>query len=197
MRDPLPLATIHDAILEFLRHRTDAVLFGAQAVNAYVDEPRMTQDVDVLSSSAAQLADLIREHLAKTFHIAVRVRAVADGNGYRVFQLREPKNRHLAEVRQLDVFPPTNLINDIRVPTPEELIAQKVITLTRRRNQPKSGTDWRDVAMLLRVFPQLKEDGGAVHTRLTAASADAATMATWREFVKIDLADEADEDAGF
>jgi hypothetical protein len=52
MREPLPLATIQDAVLEFLRGRTDAVLFGAQAVNAYVDEPRMTQDADILSSRA-------------------------------------------------------------------------------------------------------------------------------------------------
>jgi hypothetical protein len=35
MREPLPLATIHDAVLEFLRGRTDAMLFGAHAVNAY------------------------------------------------------------------------------------------------------------------------------------------------------------------
>jgi len=43
MRESLPLATIHDAVLEFLRGRDDAVLYGAQAVNAYVYEPRMTQ----------------------------------------------------------------------------------------------------------------------------------------------------------
>jgi hypothetical protein len=49
MREPLPLATIHDAILEFLQGRDDAVVFGAQAVNAYVGEPRMTQGVDLLS----------------------------------------------------------------------------------------------------------------------------------------------------
>ena len=41
-REPLPLATIHDAVLDFLRGRDDAVLYGAQAVNAYVDESRMT-----------------------------------------------------------------------------------------------------------------------------------------------------------
>jgi hypothetical protein len=41
MREPLPLATIQDALLEFLRGRDDAVLFGAHAVNAYVEEPRM------------------------------------------------------------------------------------------------------------------------------------------------------------
>jgi hypothetical protein len=50
MREPLPLARIHDAVFEFLRGRTDAVVFGAQAVNAYVSEPRMTQDVDILST---------------------------------------------------------------------------------------------------------------------------------------------------
>ena len=38
MREQLPLATIHDAVLEFLRGRDDAVVFGAQAVNAYVGE---------------------------------------------------------------------------------------------------------------------------------------------------------------
>ena len=47
-REPLPLATIQSAVLEFLRGRKDAVLFGAQAVNAYVREPRMIQDVDLL-----------------------------------------------------------------------------------------------------------------------------------------------------
>ena len=42
----LPLATIHGVVLEFLRGRVDAAIFGAQAVNAYVDNSRMTQAVD-------------------------------------------------------------------------------------------------------------------------------------------------------
>lgn len=46
MREPLPLANLHEAILEFLRNRNDIVLFGAHAVNAYVNEPRMTADDD-------------------------------------------------------------------------------------------------------------------------------------------------------
>jgi hypothetical protein len=41
MREPLPLATLQNAVLEFLRDRDDVVVFGAQAVNAYVDEPRI------------------------------------------------------------------------------------------------------------------------------------------------------------
>jgi hypothetical protein len=55
IREPLPLATIHGAILNFLRNRADAVLFDAQAVNAYVDEPKMTQNVDILSTRGATL----------------------------------------------------------------------------------------------------------------------------------------------
>jgi hypothetical protein len=83
MREPLPLATIHDAVLDLLRGRDDAVLYGAQAVNAYVDESRMTQDVNILSPCAAELAQEIREYLHRRFQIAVRVRNVRGRNGDR------------------------------------------------------------------------------------------------------------------
>jgi hypothetical protein len=56
MGESLPLATLQQAVLEFLRGRDDAVVFGAQAVNAYVDEPRMTQDLNLLSPRAEALA---------------------------------------------------------------------------------------------------------------------------------------------
>ena len=36
MHEPLPLATRHEAVLEFLRGRDDVVIFGAQAVAAIV-----------------------------------------------------------------------------------------------------------------------------------------------------------------
>src|SRR5437660_9720453 len=95
MGEPLPLATIHDAVLEFLRGRKDAVLQGAQAVNAYVDESRMTQDVDIASPRAAELAEELRQYLDQRFHIAVRVSSAKDGVGYRIYQVRKPENRHL------------------------------------------------------------------------------------------------------
>jgi hypothetical protein len=41
MSEPLPLATIHEAVLGFVRGRDVVVVFGATAVNAYVSEPRM------------------------------------------------------------------------------------------------------------------------------------------------------------
>src|SRR5438093_2660021 len=85
MSEPLPLATIQNAVLEFLRGRDDAVVYGAQAVNAYVDEPRMTQEIDLLSSRAEELAQELRDYLRDRFRIAVRVRQVGEGRGYRLF----------------------------------------------------------------------------------------------------------------
>lgn len=199
MREPLPLAQIQEALLEFLHHRDDAALFGAQAVNAYVDEPRMTQDVDILSTRAAEMAEELRKHLADQFHIAVRVRVVADGRGFRVFQLREPKNRHLADVRQVATLPPTQLIADVRVPVPEELIAQKMIAMTRRRGQAKSDTDRRDVKVMLLAFPALKRAVGAVCERLTIAGAEADVMEAWEQIVQTDIIpglDEGEEEGG-
>src|SRR2546421_7959884 len=99
MREQLPLATIHEAVLEFLRGRNDAVVFGAQAVNAYVDEPRMTQDIDILSPRAKELAAEICAHLRQEFHVAVRIREVAGGRGFRVFQARKTGARHLVDIR--------------------------------------------------------------------------------------------------
>src|SRR5213078_1113385 len=99
MREPLPLATIHEAVLEFLRGRDDVVVFGAPAVNAYVSEPRMTQDIDLMSTRAAELAEELREHLSERFHIAVRVRVIGAGKGFRLFQIQQPRNRHLVDVR--------------------------------------------------------------------------------------------------
>ncbi len=196
MREPLPLAQIQDAVLDFLRNRPDVVLFGAQAVNAYVDEPRMTQDVDILCVRAEEFSEEIRQHLAAKFHIAVRVRIVADGKGYRVYQMREPKNRHLADVRKVETLPPTQLIGDVLVPLPEELIAQKVISYVGRRGQPKSDTDLRDIKLLLLTYPSLMQESGLVRDRLIAATSTAAVLDQWRDFANMQLSAESD-DAGY
>jgi len=195
MREPLPLATIHDAVLVFLRGVDDAVLVGAQAVNAYVDEPRMTQDVDIASPRAAELAEQIREHLAARFQIAVRVREVAQGRGFRIYQVQKPKNRHLVDLRPVPALPPARRVEGVLVLTPEELIASKVIAFHRRRGMPKSGTDWRDLALLLLVFPQLKTSRGPVRDCLEAAGADQAVFAAWDDVVLQEIRpEEQDED---
>ena len=119
MREPLPLAQIQEAVLEFLREREDVVLFGAQAVNAYVGEPRMTQDIDLLSTRAKDLADELREHLSQQFHIAVRVREVGAGKGFRLYQVQKTGSRwHLVDLRSVEDLPETILIEHIKVLSP-------------------------------------------------------------------------------
>ena len=176
MNESLPLATIQEAVLEFLRGREDAVVFGAQAVNAYVPEPRMSQDIDLLSPRAAELAEEIRTYLSDRFHIAIRVREVADGRGFRLYQVQKSGNRHLVDIRLVASLPPSQRISQVLVASPEELIALKVIAYYQRRGQPKSGTDWRDIAMLLLAFPDLKQSGGLVMERLKAENADEGVM---------------------
>jgi hypothetical protein len=197
MRDPLPLATIHDAILDFLRGRDDVVIFGAQAVNAYVDEPRMTQDVDVLSTTAADFAEELRAHIAGKFGIALRVRTIGAGKAYRIYQIREAGNRRLAHVRQVvAVLPPTRNFGGIRVPVPEELIAQKVVSFALRAAQPKGDTDRRDLKVLLLAHPTLKTDTGPVRERLLANSAPPVAMQAWSEFVALRI-EQPNEDDDF
>ena len=187
MNESLPLATIQEAVLEFLRGREDAVVFGAQAVNAYVPEPRMSQDIDLLSPRAAELAEELRVHLSDRFHIAVRVREVAEGHGFRLYQIQKSGNRHLVDIRLVSTLPPSRRIAEVLVASPEELIALKVIAYHLRRGQPKSGTDWRDIAMLLLVFPALKQESGLVAERLKAEHADEETMKLWRELVNQEI----------
>jgi nucleotidyltransferase AbiEii toxin of type IV toxin-antitoxin system len=195
MREPLPLATIHDAVLEFLRGRDDVVVFGATAVNAYVDEPRMTQDIDLMSTRAQELAEELREYLVERFHIAVRVRIVRGDKGYRLFQMQKAGNRHLVDVRPVAALPESQTIEDIRVLTPPELIAYKVISYNARRGKPKAGTDWRDLAMLLLTFPKLKTESGPVSEKLRSVAATEEVMKEWRNLVsqKISLPDDDDE----
>src|SRR6266852_1184081 len=193
MREQLPLATIHDAVLEFLRGRDDAVMFGAQAVNAYVGEPRMSQDIDLVSTRATELAEELRDYLAERFHIAVRVRVIGAGKGYRLFQIQKPRNRHLVDVRAAESLPHAERIEDVLVMSPPELIANKVIAYHARRGQPKAGTDWRDLAMLLLTFPELKQEQGAVSEALKSIGVKDDMMETWRELVAQELIDGDDE----
>jgi len=196
MREPLPLATVHEAVLEFVRGRDDVVVFGATAVNAYVSEPRMTQDIDLMSTRAAELAQELRDFLSDRFHIAVRVRVIGDGKGFRIFQVRKEGNRHLVDLRPIETLPQAELIDGVRVVTAAELIARKVISLHSRRGQPKSGTDWRDVAMLLLTFPNLKAESGPVSEILSLLGATEEEMKTWNEVVHQEIS-KPDDDAEF
>jgi hypothetical protein len=169
MRDPLPLAAVHDVVLEFLRDRHDAVLFGAEELRRRLDE---------------------------RLHIAVRVRTVREGLGYRLYQVRKEGNRHLADVRPARSRPPAERIERVLVMAPAELIASKVMASVARRGKPKSFTDLRDLAVLLLRFPELKTEGGPVRARLEAAGAAPDVLSAWDELVAQQIIEE-DEDEEF
>ena len=194
MREPHPLAVIHDAVLEFLRGRDDAVLYGAQAVNAYVKQSRMTQDVDIASTRAKELAEELRKFLNEKFHIAVRTRKVRDGLGYRIYQVRKQENRHLVDLRPVEALPPAQRVKKVLVVTPPELIANKVMSIASRGHKPKGLIDKADLYRLLLTFPDLKQVDGPVAERLRAANASAEVMAAWRDLVAEEILPEDEDD---
>lgn len=196
MHEPLPLSKIQEAVLEFLQGRDDAVLFGAQAVNAYVDEPRATQDVGIISTRAKELAEELREDLGVRFHIAVRTREIKD-KGFRIYQVRNEGNRHLVDVRIETRLPESATIEDISILTPVELIISKVLSYESRRGKPKAGTDWRDLGMLLVRFPELKMAEGEVTKLLRERDASEFAVNFWHEIVEQDLTVDEDDDLSF
>jgi hypothetical protein len=188
----LPLATIFREVLQFLATREDAVVFGAHAVNAYCEPERMTADIDILSTRAADLASDVQRLLSERFRIAARVREIGSG-GFRVFQIRKPKNRHLVDVRQVAQLPLFRQIAGIRVIAPSDLAAMKAISIAARKGQEKGLSDTLDLHRLLRAFPDLRALDGPVPERLHALGADSAALEAWREVATTQLdVDDAD-----
>ncbi len=193
MKEELPLATLQGAVMRFLAGREDAALFGAQAVNAYVGIARMSEDVDVLSTSAETLAEQIRAELARVFHIAVRTRIVVPATGFRVYQVRTPKNRHLVDVRQIEALPAHRVLGGVRVVEPHVLLAQKVISMVARKGRPKAATDLADAQRLLLSCPELRPTEGPVLSALSDLGAAPEAIARWHELSASPLLDDEDE----
>ncbi len=176
-----------------LAERPDAVVHGAHAVNAYAATERMTQDIDVLCTQAANLAEAVRARLAERFHLAVRVREVVPATGYRVYQLRDAGNRHLVDVRGVAELPGHVDIGGVSVVELPELMVMKSRALAARRNREKGLSDRLDLHRLLNAHPELREPDGVVARRL-AAPADKAALEAWREVVAERVEPDAEED---
>jgi hypothetical protein len=192
--EALPLASIFRAIFTFLTTRSDVVLFGAHAVNAYCEPERMTPRVDLMSTNAAELADTLCTQLAATFHIAVRVREVTPGVGYRIYQVQKPKNRHLVDLRQVAELPPHEPREGVMTTAPLELVVMKTISMADRRAREKGLSDRLDLHRLLHAFPALKADEGPVMARLREVAAPEAALIAWREIVRERLEPDDDSD---
>ncbi|MEM6459875.1 MAG: hypothetical protein AAF710_10855 [Planctomycetota bacterium] len=179
MHEPLPVATIQAAVFEFLRDRRDCAVFGSQSVNAYVSEQRSTEDIDIESTRAEELAEELRRFLNEKFYIAVRVRSVRGGIGFRVYQVRKPENRHLIDVRPVPELSPVQIVDEVQIVAPHVAIANKVQSIESRKGKPKALTDARDLMHLLMTFPDLQTPEGPVRDRLVANGADAEVLAAW------------------
>ncbi len=195
-REPVPLARIHDALLEFLEDREDAVLIGLHAVNAYVDTPQMTDDFEIVSTSAKELAEELRAYLSERFAFTVRVRPVRGGAGYRLYQKRQPENRHLVELRLVERLPPAQRVEDVLVLSPPDLVADTVMSMVAGQHTPNGMMHWAETHGMLLAFPKLKSEEGPVAERLRAAKAPPEVLAAWKQLVIEEMLPD-DEDAGY
>lgn len=198
MREPLPLHEIQEAILDFCRGRDDAILFGAQAVNLYVESPRMSQDVDLLSPEPEHVASALRDALAQRFHAAIRVRTVKPGRAYRLYQVRQSASRHLADVR-LAQFALTDTVTEegIRYVGMPLLLALKVLAYSKRRMAPKGATDLADIRRLLLARTDLRSATGPVADALKHIGASPGAFRCWEELVREPLVTDDETDEGY
>ena len=151
------LSDIQRSLLTFLQKRSDVVIFGAYAVNAYLkpSEVRMTTDIDIQALQGQLLVAQISDRLRQEFYIATRSREVKLNQAWRIYQVLKSGNRHLVDIRQVDRLPEFEVINQIQVLSPLELIISKIISAYARQNQPKGFSDLRDLYSLILTFPQL------------------------------------------
>jgi len=202
MNEPLPLAVVHEAILDFCRNRTDLCVFGAHALNEHTKAPRMTQDVDIMAEDPAHAAKELAGFLAQRFQnqVAARVRAVKRGTttlGYRIYQQRSEErggNRHLADIRVLDI-PREHVIASGGLQYTDALLtmAMKATAAATRSNQTKRLQDSADLARLIVAIPNVTADDLEPVWKQLNAPADA--RAIFEDMIQKGLRQETDEDS--
>ena len=183
------LAQIQRSLLNFLQNRTDLVLFGAYAVNAYLEphEVRMTADIDLQATNGEQLVTEICEHLHQEFYIETRSRRLKNHPAWRVYQVLKSGNRHLVDVREVALLPTFERVNQIQVLSPIALMESKVISAYARQNQPKGFSDLRDLYSLMLRFPGLVE-------QVTVEPTNPDLQAFWRSIQSRNIEAEAEDD---
>ena len=184
MNETVSISLIQEAVLEFMQDRDDAIVFGAPAVNAYVDEPRMSQDVDIMALNAETLAEDIRSLLNDRFKMVVRVRSIANGRGLRIWYLPDsqtPKSpscqysqRGYCSVRS------TRRTDFGAAASGIDCAKTKIISMTSRSKMAKGMTDAADLRRLLITFSDLKVEHGAVSEVLNGKIVSSEVLETWR-----------------
>jgi hypothetical protein len=198
MREAVRLHRVQAAILEFSRGNRDVVVFGAQAVNVHVQTARTGEDVTLPAAEPPRVANELARALADRLHIATRVREVATGRGFRVYQVRKEGNRHLADIRAAEFALGDSLeLDGIRYVSVPLAIALKVRALVARRMCPKGGTDLADLRRLLLAHPELRAEGGPVSEALRRVGASEAAWNAWEEIRTGTIVSEEDADEGY
>jgi hypothetical protein len=180
MNEKVSLAEIFRLVFTILSERNDVTVYGSQALNVYVQPPRMTEDIDVFSLDAAGLAETLREAINRTFHIAIRIRRSADGKGLRLYQTSKENRRHLVDVRPTSELPPTVHMNGIAVVIPAVLAAMKTIASVERHDLLAREQDVLDLRRLLVAIPDLRTDPD-VNEHLRNLGASPTALARWEE----------------
>lgn len=180
MNEKVPLSEIFRLVFTILSEHEDATVYGSQALNVYVKPPRMTEDIDIFSTDAANLAETIRDAINRTFHIAIRVRRSADRRGFRLYQASKSDRRHLVDIRPTSVLPPTIRMGGIAVVIPAVLAAMKVIASVSRPDLLAREQDVLDLKRLLKAIPDLRTDPD-VEEHLRNLGASPAAFARWEE----------------
>jgi len=190
----LSRADLFRAVAELLRTRSDAVIVGAHAVNAYVSRARTSDDVDVLSTDGEGLAQELATQLCARFHTGFVVRSDAGGVRHRVHELRAPKERPFCDVRTVAALPPFEVHDQLQIVAPVGLVAGKTMRYAARRRQPNGGTDLADLRRLLLQFADfttVRSSTIAEQIRAIGGSEDA--VRTW-EALCLDRIEPGEED---
>ena len=81
-------------------------------------------------------------------------------------QVGKPKNRLLVVVRNIESIPVHQVIEQVLVAQPTDLICQRVVSMTNHPGTPREMADLADIYSLLVTFPELKSSKGKVTDRL-------------------------------
>jgi len=145
-------------VLEFLRGPRRPLFFLERRLLTPTSPSAHESGHDLVSTRAAELARSCREHLANVSMLPFACERLAKTKDIASFKFRN-RNRHLVDLRKVESLPHAERIEDVLVNLSADLIAQKVISYHGRRGQPKAGTDWRDLAMLLFDADAFKDFG--------------------------------------
>ena len=140
--------TIQREVLDFISGRQDIVVIGAWGVNmhASLNDQRHTNDIDVVTVNAREIANLIASHLHQRLGIAARIRECK--HVFRVYRKLNGRTQHLVDILGSKTLPDHCSIGGIMVATVASLIKMKEFSEKQRSDPRKKLLDQADLISL-------------------------------------------------